>query len=53
MEDTGASLRQNARDKVEMEVILQGLPCFAEKWRFCVQGGLSGEELVFMAQRVV
>ena len=53
MEGIGASLRQNVRGKVEMKVVLQDLPCFVEKWRFYVQGGLSGEELVFMAQRVV
>ena len=53
MECLGTGLGQNARGKLNVACNMQNWPCFARKWGFCAQGGFSGQEIVFMAQRVV
>ena len=53
MEGIGTGLGQNALGVCEMEVKLQGLPCFARKCDFCVQGCLRDEWLVFLAHKDV
>ena len=48
MECVGTSLGQNARGNVKMACVLQKLPCFGQRWSFCVFGCLRAYGIVYL-----